>query len=459
MKILLVQPNSSEQKVGFTSLIRPEPLALECLAGAVPEQEVQILDLRVDPQPLSVVLSSFQPELVGITGFTADVPRMLQLCQEVKSLQPEVSTVVGGYHATLCPQDFDRDFVDIIVLGEGEVTFRELVTALEEGRGLHRVKGIIYRHQGKTVVTPPRPPILRLDDLPLPARQLTQRYRQHYHFHFWENPCLMETARGCPYRCTFCAVWKFHQGKCRFKTPEGILQELRQISSPLICFADDNFLQDLERAERLCQLIKSEGIQRKYWFQARTDSIVRRPDLIKEWADIGLQAVFVGFEKFREEELVSINKKTSLSINDQAAQILRDNGVDIWGSFIVDPQWSTPDFESLIDYVRRLKITFPVYTVLTPLPGTAFFQEKFQELRTLNYEIYDFLHSVLPTRLPLKDFYSNMARLYSSTTLGLRELRERVRSGRIPASALGRIREALREVTNPQAYLKGAETT
>lgn len=455
MRILLVQPNSSEQMVGFTPMIRSEPLALEIIAAAVPEHEVKILDLHVDPS-LAATLSSFEPDLVGVTGYTTDVPRMCQICREVKSYHPGI-TVLGGYHATLCPQDFDYDFIDVIVLGEGEITFKELVSALVEKRDLSEVNGIIYRQRGQQVATKPRDLIAHLDDLPLPARHLTDRYRPHYHFQFWENPYIVETARGCPYRCTFCAVWKFHRGKCRSRAPESILKELGTIPSPIICFVDDNFLQDTRRVERLYELVKNDGIQAQYWIQARSDSIVKRPDIIKKWTEIGLGSVLVGFEKLGDEELASLNKESSVKDNDKAAQILRDNDIDIWGMFIVDPQWTKPDFDALIDYVHSLKISFPTFTILTPLPGTAFFQEKLKELTTLNYEVFDLLHSVLPTKLPIEEFYVNMARLYKSTTMDLYELEQRIKSGHIPVSCLRRVRDILREVTNPQAYLRSTE--
>ncbi|MDP2952271.1 MAG: hypothetical protein Q8O76_03005, partial [Chloroflexota bacterium] len=120
----------------------------------------------------------------------------------------------------------------------------------------------------------------------------------------------------------------------------------------------------------------------------------------------------------------------------------------------VDPQWTAVDFDALIEYVQRWKINFPIFTILTPIPGTLFFQEKMESLISLNYGAFDFLHTVLPTKLPLEEFYANMARLYAQTSMGLNELRQRVRSGRIPISALGRVREVLRDVTNPEAYLR-----
>jgi radical SAM superfamily enzyme YgiQ (UPF0313 family) len=237
-----------------------------------------------------------------------------------------------------------------------------------------------------------------------------------------------------------------------------VLRELEDAEGDVVAFVDDNFLQDLPRAERIYELIKAVGLRVRFWMQARSDSIVRRADLIEKWSEIGLSTVLVGFEKFRENELGDLNKKSSVRSNEQAARILHANGVDIWGAFIVDPQWRTLDFDALIEYVQGLKINFPQFTILTPLPGTEFFREKLNELTTRNYELFDFMHSVLPTRLPAREFYENMARLYASTTMSLSELKERVRTGRMQVAALRRVKDLLADLINPQAYLRGLQT-
>jgi len=455
MKILLVQPEDPPTLVGFTRLACAEPLALEILAATIPDHEVKILDLRVDPS-LRRTLEDFAPNLVGVTGYTTNMPRMLSLCREVKALDPAIFTVVGGYHATLCPEDFNCEDIDAIVAGEGEMTFPELVGAVSKGLDYHHVPGIIYRQGSGQVQTPPRA-LIKLDEAVLPARALVDKYRKDYHFQFWSSPYPIETARGCPYRCKFCSVWAFHRRRCRVKSPERVLEELKRARGDVIAFVDDNFLQNLSRVRRIYELIKAVGIRTRFWMQARSDSIVRRPDLIEKWSEIGLATVLVGFEKFREKELGDLNKRSSVRINEEAARILHANGVDIWGAFIVDPQWKTPDFDALIEYVRRLRISFPQFTVLTPLPGTAFFREKLNELTTRNYELFDFLHSVLPTQLPAKEFYENMARLYASTMMNLSDLKEGVRAGRIQVSALRRVKNLLADLTNPQAYLRGLQ--
>lgn len=454
MRILLIKPDDSPSTVGFTAMVRTEPLALEVLAAAVPHHEVKILDLRVESS-LKETLSSFAPDLVGVTGYTTEVHRMQDICATVKSMAPEVVTVVGGHHASLVPEDFDRDYVDVIVVGAGETTFPELVDTLEANRRLHDVEGIIFRQDERQVRNKPRWMPRSMDDLPLPARHLVDHYREHYHFHFWDNPYLVETARGCPFRCTFCSVWHFYEKRCHQRSPELVVEDLKQVKSDIVCFADDNFLISRERAERLCDKIRQAGLDLRYWAQVRSDSIARWPQLVKEWAEVGLHTVLVGFESVHQKDLADINKQNTTAINEQAMEILHQYGIDMWGAFMVDPQWTREDFDELIEYVRQKKIRFPQFTIMTPLPGTVLFQEKFNELVTHNYELFDLFHAALPTRLPLEEFYENMARLYSSTTLGLAEIRRRIRSGHIPIEALRRMRGLLRDVTDPQTYLEG----
>jgi radical SAM superfamily enzyme YgiQ (UPF0313 family) len=456
MRVLLVQPQEGQRVVGFSKFGCPEPLALEILAASLPHHDVRILDMRLDAG-LKSTRGSFRPHVVGVTGYTPNVPQMLAICSEVKELDSGVVTVVGGYHATLCPEDFDTTDVDVIVVGEGERTFPELLTALEEERDLSDVAGLVYREDCEQVRTTSRQLLSDLDDSPMPARHLTEDYRGDYFFQFWSSPTPVETARGCPHKCKFCSVWVFHRSRCRFKSPDRVLEELGRVKSDIAYFVDDNFLQNLRRAEKIHQLVKEAGLKLRYWMQARSDSIVKRPDLIERWASIGLSTVLVGFEKFREEELADLQKRSSVETNEEAARILRANDVDIWGAFIVDPTWNKSDFDALIDYVHRLKISFPQFSVLTPLPGTEFFREKLSELTTRNYELFDFLHSVLPTRLPDSQFYGEMARLYSSTTMSFSELKRRIRSGHIQASGLRRIKNLISEVSNPEAYLKGLE--
>lgn len=462
MRLLLVEPPIGSKMVGYTHLVRPEPLALEYVAAALRRagHDVALLDNRVDPTPIEDAIARFDPAMVGTTGYTTDVPAQRDLLRRVKALDRGIYTIAGGYHATLCPQDFDDDFVDFLCVGEGEETIVELVAALERGaHDLTAIPGLVIRQDGRQVKTPHRERHKVLDAMPLPARDLVDRYRDRYHFHFWENPYLVETQRGCAYRCNFCSVWVFHEMGVLYRTPEAVVNELKDLAgkTEMIIFVDDEFFQNPKRAERIADLIKAEGLQFRYWAQVRADDITRWPHLAAKWREVGMESVLIGVEKISDEELSDVNKRTTVAMNDAAIRYLQDDlGIDIWGSLIVDPSWTEREFDSLIEYVRSRRIAFPNFTVLTPLPGTVLYEEQRDHLAFTNYELFDLMHAVTPTRLPLERFYENMARLYRSTTMGRKELLARVRSGRIPVSSLKRIGDLLRDVTDPSAYLRSS---
>ena len=452
MRILLVQPPFPPSRKAFGLPSLPEPLALEILAAYLPEHEVRILDLRVEAEDLKEVIASFRPEVVGVTALTTEVYAALEVLRQSKELVPGVTTVAGGLHASLVPLDFQKEYVDVIVIGEGELTFCELVGRLESNGPLDSVEGIVYKSRsGDFHSTGPRKEKVKLDTLPLPRRDLTAQLRDRYFFLF-RRPCAaLEASRGCPYRCSFCSVWKFHNGKCRYMSPERVLRELKTVSEQHTIFVDDNFLQDAKRAERLYELIKASGIKKSYGIQGRADSIARNPHLIEKWKEIGLAGVLVGFETQKEARLERLSKGSLIRENEEAIQILHANGVRIWGAFIVEPDFDAQDFKHLRDYMNKKKITFRQITILTPLPGTDLYEERFRDLITNDYRLFDCLHSVLPTKLPAKEFYREYAKLQRSYSL--RCQLSVILSGSVSPRQILFGKSLVRRMGRPQTYL------
>jgi radical SAM superfamily enzyme YgiQ (UPF0313 family) len=130
MRVLLIQPpNCSNSFVCKSSI--PEPLALEILASTIPHHDVKIFDMRLDNSPLYKEIESFRPDVLGAGCVTAGYYECVKVMKEAKTLNPEIISVVGGHHPSIMPQDFVKDFVDFIVIGEGEKTFPELIDSLE----------------------------------------------------------------------------------------------------------------------------------------------------------------------------------------------------------------------------------------------------------------------------------------------------------------------------------------
>ncbi len=412
MRILLVQPKAQLGPLGFHIIALPEPLALEILAATVPDDEVSILDMRIDDDLLGAI-DSFAPDLVAVTALTTEVYAAQEVLSAVKARAPEVFTVVGGHHATLVPHDFFLPSVDAIGLGEGEAVFPQLVEALKRGRQLKEVPNLIWRDgDGEFLANGRSVPDLDMDALPQPRRDLVRRYRPEYFMLVHRPESSVATGRGCPYRCNFCSVWEFYQGKTRQMSPGRVVEELRGIETEHLTFVDDNFIFAGRRELEIAQRIKAEGIRRLYSMECRTDAIVRHPELIPLWAELGLRSVLLGLEGADDGRLASLNKRNAARTNEEAVRILQANGVNVWGAFIVDPDWTADDFQALRDYVLRLELSLVQFTVLTPLPGTQLYRENHARLLTHDYTCFDTLHAVLPTRLPREEFYRRFAGLY-----------------------------------------------
>ena len=450
MRILLVQPDWRSGDIGFRLAAMPEPLGLEMLAAVVPDHEVRILDMRVDGD-LKGTLEEFAPDVVAVTALTPEVYAAQDVLSQAKEYSSEIFTLVGGHHVSLLPEDFYLPYVDAIAIGEGELVFPRVVEELSGERKFGRIANLIWRGEGEQfTVNPVATEELNMDLLPLPRWDLTASYRPEYFFLFDRPDTSVATGRGCPYRCSFCSVWVFYQGKTKQMSAERVIREIAAVETDHITFVDDNFLMNYRRENNIADLIKTEGIHKRFSMECRTDTIVRHPELIEKWVDIGLYAVLLGLEG-SDETLRSVNKKNSVKANDEAIRILHDNGVIIWGAFIADPDWEEDSFKALRDYVDSREITHTQFTVLTPLPGSDFWRERYDDLLTHNYSCYDCLHPVIPTRLPREEFYKQFASLYRQRGLG--PYYELVRAGKLTIEDCKRGKQMLDTMANWESYI------
>ena len=422
MKILLVQPAKPAKALGGEEFAIYEPLALEYLAaGVAGDHDVRILDMRID-RDIDNHLREYRPDVVGITSYTVHVNTVKQLFQQVKTLNPEIVTVVGGHHATIMPMDFCAPSIDVIVTGEGVFPFRELIACLERKDDLSSIPGAARLENGSVIINKPAQDT-DLDALPFPRRDLTSAYRDFY-FSEWMRPLAsLRTSKGCHFRCQFCALWKITGGRYFIRKPECIVEELGTIREKYVFFSDDESLLDTKRMEALADLIKKTGIKKRYFLYGRSDTISKHPDLIEKWKEIGLERVFIGLEFMRDTDLTLIRKGSTVANNMKALQILKDLDIGIFPMFIVKPEFEKKDFVDLKKYCLGLELDFIGFSVLTPLPGTDLYDEVKDRLINFNYDHFDFFHTLLPTVLPIKDFYKELVALYN----GSRSLKSQIR--------------------------------
>lgn len=411
MNVLLIQPQSSDPL--SDQIFMFEPLALEYLGAGLKldGHEVRILDARLT-QDIETVFRQFQPQVVGLTGYTSQLNIVKEIAKRIKANNPNLVVVVGGHHATVCPDDLNHPAIDAVVIGEGVFALREIVQAVETGGSLLDIRGVALPDPGGMRFAPPRK-YTDLDMLPFPDRSLTAAHRQDYFSEWFKPLASVRTSLGCTARCNFCALWSITGGKYLRRAPEAVVEELKSVAEPNVFFCDDESMCDTRRMERLADLIQEAGIKKNYFLYGRVDTIVMHPELFAKWASIGLSQVFVGMEDYSDRRLAAMHKGITSAQQVEAVRILDDLGVMMYASYMVDPDYTRRDFRELLAYVRRMKHKYATFTVLTPLPGTELHKQREHELLSRKPEFYDMVHTLLPTALPLQEFYAEYARLWT----------------------------------------------
>ena len=405
--------------IGLEMITFVEPLGFECVAGGLEAEghQCQIVDLRIDGLTKGFDKArAFDPEIVGLQcNFTTERFRTLRVARTVRQEFPEALVVLGGHDASRDPEWFYDPAYDAVAVGDGEEIMPALVAAYEKGGDLRQVPGLVLNTPTGQVSTGHAPARGNIDDLPMPARHLIKDYADEYYINLRRLLALMETARGCPFKCNFCSVWKFHESTFREKSPHRVVEELAQIEAYNVFISDDIFWMNVKRGRKLASAIKDSGIRKRFTVQTRSDIVTRFPDLIKQWKDCGQLSIFLGLEKIDDAGLASVNKSNTAANNDLAIKILQDLGVGYNANFIVDPDWEREDFDKLKRWLDRTGAYNSGFTVLTPLPGTDLWDHTESDLTTDDWELFDITHAVLPTKLPLNEFYRELAGLWRHT--------------------------------------------
>lgn len=412
MKILLVQPPVSGITVKGRII---EPLALEILAATViKEHEVKILDLRVENK-FKETLKTFSPDIVGFTCYICQVEIVRRLAKQTKEFNSNIITMVGGEQPTHLPEDFNTPFIDYISRGDGDRSFPSLIKAIQYNLPTNDIPGVVKVQDGTLIFGAEKEILCDLSISPIPARELTKKYRSFYKYLGWGPVGSLATSRGCNYRCNFCSIWKIRKGIIGHFALDRVIEELKSIKEDSIYFCEAHSFQDIDYANALADLIIENGIKKRYMMYVRANAVIKHRDLFEKWYKIGLKRVFIGFEAITDERLKSLNKANKNDFNERTIAILHDIGIEIIASFIIDLDFTQEDFDVLRKFVLDKHLTMPVYNILTPLPGGSLYDDNVELLKNVPYTHFDFNHAVLPTVMPKKEFYKNIADLYFAT--------------------------------------------
>ena len=425
MKVLLVYPNAHREIIGYMDLgAIAEPIALEYVAAGarLDGHEVKLLDLRLHREELDATVRDFQPDVVGVTGYSMHVLRNLEICRRVKELRPQCLTAVGGHHATLEPVDFHEPEMDYVCVGAGVDSFRKILRLAEKGE-TGAVPGAWSRVDG-TFHYGGDPGPYDANQLPMPDRVCTAADRHGYFIDYMKPVALMRSSVGCPYRCTFCSLWRIMDGRYYTRELHEVVEEIRDIPEHHVHFADDEPFVNPGRMRELAGAIEKAGLQKEYYAYCRVDSFLRDRDLMTQWRDIGLRRLFFGIESVLERELVEYNKKTSYHQILEAIEVARDMGIGLFCGFIVNPNYEPEDFDELKRFIRVNEVSYPSFTIWTPIPGIQDGGTDYSAVITRqpngrpDWSKFDLQHATIPTRLPFDEFMRLYGSLYEVSHFG-----------------------------------------
>jgi anaerobic magnesium-protoporphyrin IX monomethyl ester cyclase len=395
MNVLLVNPPSLS--VFNTFGLSLPPIGLLYVAATLEQagHTVVVKDLAADGVRLDDG-DIRRADLVGISADTTRAGKALAIARRVSAIGRPV--VMGGPHPQFMAEDiFAAGYVDYIVKGEGELTFASLLTALQKRDDVASVKGLIIRDGRHLIETPAADPV-DVETLPFPARHLVDLHR--YRASMADRPITpVVTSRGCPGACHFCSSSSFFGRGWRYRSAESVLAEIDEVYTRYgfraVCFMDDNFTLAPPRVEQIAAGIIARGYDLKWWNLSRVDTIVKNPAMVASMAAAGSTTVYLGIESGNEETLNSLGKDIKASDVTRAVEILRENGIESYGSYIIgNLNESAADVEKTIDLAVRLNTNIAQFSILTPYPGTKLYEQIKDRIFCRRWKFYDGLHIV-----------------------------------------------------------------
>lgn len=387
MKILLIRPKPHKDTIGLQSVMICEPLELMELAAVLKNNgnQVEIIDMILEKKPIRHFIEIHEPDVVGITGYISHVGIMKAYAKEIKVVNSKIKVVIGGVHATVCPEDFEDDNIDLIAKSADD--FYDFIDCRDKQKLL-------------------------------PFRDLPKRYLEKYYYLFQDNCALIKTSFGCPYSCKFCFCKEISPYNAR--TIDDVMEELKNIPQKEVYIVDDDFLFNRDRLLEFAEKLKLNNIKKHFLVYGRADFIAGNEDIIKTLSEFGLTAVIVGIEASSQEELNAYHKKTKLSDNISAVKTLQKYNIECYATVILGIDWNKNDFVRLYKFIKENNLIFVNLQPLTPMPHTPYFDE-YKDKLIIPYEEHekwDMAHLVVkPEKLSVRKYYWNIIMLYCKITI------------------------------------------
>jgi radical SAM superfamily enzyme YgiQ (UPF0313 family) len=375
-----------------TSSVRMPNGALTALAGNVdPHHRVAVADLilvqRQVRETVVRLVREFEPAVVGLSVMTFQRTTAFAIIELIRSLRPNVRVVVGGYDPTLATEAYtdgpSRHLIDFVVRGEGEVTFCELLRAIETGSGYTHINGLTFKSGDEFVANDERA-ISSLEGTAIRLPDRSARVLSGYTL-LGRQADVIETSRGCTFDCSFCSIIEMrgrNYHKFSFERVLADIRDARKHGARSIFIVDDNLTLNVKRFEALCRAIIEAGLNTiDYTVQAMTSAIADHGETLAPlMRKAGFRYVFLGIENIVDDDLTFLHAQSKNTKHEAgrragnaaitAIEHLHRNNLYVIGGLIVGNPEDTPQsIEKNLAFARRF-IDWPYIQHPTPYPRT-----------------------------------------------------------------------------------------
>lgn len=386
--------------------------------------EAEVMDCKVFGIPFDEMLRKVKeknPEVVVLGdilhsyGGFAVQKYFNEAAAAIKKVLPKTKIVVGGlWYSALSTETLEQNpAIDFVVMGEGELTFNELMEALNRGRtDVENIPGLASRKNGAVVWGPVRELIEDLDSLPLPAYDLfpMDKYVGHT---YWKPFVEIVTSRGCTHGCTFCYEWSEHDprgiknfNRWRAKSAKRVVDEVelleKKFGTKVMVIQEDNFNINGKRVREFCEEKIKRGLKMKWVSLGCASDWIRLEKDIPLMKKAGMFMGVFGIEVASDDELRRLDKGITVDQIYKTIDILRKNDIAIVGDIMVGFDYDTEQIiKERFDFAEKVDPDVMWVGYLTPPPGSPIWKDVVKrgwvDLKTIDILKWDFLHPVIPT--------------------------------------------------------------
>ena len=408
MRIALIHPNYHSGGAEIAGNWPPAWVAY--LAGHLKGAgytDVHFIDAMTDDLDNDEVrgrLAALSPDVVGCTSITPSIYKAEEILKAAQDVCPDAIRVLGGVHATFMYKQVlsEAPWVDVIVRGEGEEIFLELIRAIDSGRwpsGRGAINGLAFREGDRIIATQAAPTVKDLEAIK-PDWSLLD-WSKYIYVPLNERVAIPNLARGCPFTCSFCSQWKFWRDY-RVRNPIKVVDEIEQLVEEhqvgFFVLADEEPTINRKKFVQFCEELIARGLpdKVKWGINTRVTDIMRDRELLPLYRKAGLVHVSLGTEAAAQLKLDRFNKETRVAENKEAIRLLREADIFVEAQFIVGLDNETEEtLEETFRMAWEWQPDLANWSMYTPWPFSPLFQEIRDQVEVFDFSKYNFVTPIM----------------------------------------------------------------